>query len=136
MRFHGMLIAASLLLAGCQNGPHAGTPPAVRQGGANPTPSPSLGQEGEAQTGQITGVIKVRITADGEISADGQQVTLEQLAAKFAELKQAGGAVYYYRENSEDEPHLNALKVIELVVANGLPVRLSARPDFSDVVGP
>ena len=136
MRFHGLLIAASLLLAGCQNGPHAGTPPAVPQGGANPTSSPSPGQEGEEQTGQITEVIKVRITADGDISADGQQVTLEQLAAKFAELKQAGGGVYYYRENPEDEPHPNASKVIELVVANGLPVRLSTKPDFSDAVGP
>lgn len=132
MRFHGILIAASLLLAGCQKGPDAATPPAVRQGGADPTSS----QEGEEQTPQFTEVIKVSITADGEIYADGQPVTLEQLAAKFAELKQAGGAVYYYRENPEDEPHPNATKVIELVVENSLPVRLSAKPDFSDAVGP
>jgi hypothetical protein len=61
-------------------------------------------------------------------------VTPEQLAAKFAELKQAGGVVWYHRENAAGEPHPNAMKVIQLVVENKLPVKLSAKPDFSDAV--
>ena len=79
-------------------------------------------------------VIKITVTAAGDITADGQPVTLEQLAAKLADLKQAGGAVLYHRENPASEPHPNAMKVIELVVNNKLPIKLSAKPDFSDSV--
>jgi hypothetical protein len=79
-------------------------------------------------------VIKVKVTAGGEITADGQPITSEQLAAKFADLKKAGGLVWYHRENPAGEPHPNAMKVIELVAENKLPVKLSAKPDFSDAV--
>jgi hypothetical protein len=42
--------------------------------------------------------------------------------------------VWYYRENPTDEPHPNAMKVIEQVAQNKLPIRLSMRPDYSDAV--
>ncbi len=79
-------------------------------------------------------VIKVKVTENGEITADGQPVTLEKLAARFADLKQAGGVVWYHRENPAGEPHANAMKVMELVVENKLPIRLSTKPAFSDAV--
>ena len=79
-----------------------------------------------------TPIVKVKVTAGGEVSADGQPVTLERLAARMSQLKQVGGAVYYYRENPEGEPHPNAMKVIELVTENQLPIRLCTNPDFSD----
>lgn len=78
--------------------------------------------------------VKVKVTAGGEITADGQPVTLEQLTTKFVELRKTNGAVWYYREDPAGEPHPNAMKVIELVVENKLPVKLSAEPDFSDAV--
>ncbi|MBX7167323.1 MAG: hypothetical protein K1X74_13415 [Pirellulales bacterium] len=78
--------------------------------------------------------IKVKVAADGDIAADGQRVTVEQLAIKFADLKATRGEVWYHRENPADEPHANALKVMELVAEHGLPIRLSAMPDFSDTV--
>jgi hypothetical protein len=37
---------------------------------------------------------------------------------------------------ARETPHPNGAKVIELIVARGLPVRLSSKPDFSDAVGP
>jgi biopolymer transport protein ExbD len=83
---------------------------------------------------QINKVLKVKVTASGDITADGQPVTLEQLAPKLSELKKAGGGVWYYRENPGSEPHPNAMKVVELVAENKLPIRLSAKPDFSDAV--
>jgi hypothetical protein len=83
---------------------------------------------------QISKILKVKVTASGDITADGQPITLEQLAAKLSELKKAGGGVWYYRENARDEPHPNAVKVIELVIHNKLPVRLSAKSDFADAV--
>jgi biopolymer transport protein ExbD len=78
--------------------------------------------------------IKVKVTMNGEITADGQPVTLEKLAARLADLKQAGGVVWYHRENPAGEPHANAMKVIELVAESKLPIRLSTKPDFSDAV--
>ncbi|WP_020467911.1 hypothetical protein [Zavarzinella formosa] len=111
---------AVFVLAGCQRDPVA------------PIPA------GPAQTGkpavQGMNVIRVTVTAGGDIAADGQPVTLEQLAAKFADLKRTGGTVWYHRANPSGEPHPNAMKVIELVAENKLPVKLSARPDFSDAV--
>ena len=77
-------------------------------------------------------VLKLYVAASGEITADGQAVTLDHLAAKLAELKQAGGEVWYCRENPSAEPHPNAMKVMELVADNRLPIRLSSKPDFSD----
>jgi hypothetical protein len=79
-------------------------------------------------------VLKVSVTASGEITANGRPVTLEQLTAKFSKSQKAGGSVWYHRENSRGEPHPNAMKVIELAAKNNLPIRLSSKPDFSDVV--
>ena len=82
----------------------------------------------------LTNVLKVKVTADGEVSADGQPLSLEQLADRVAQLKQARGIVWYHRANPSGEPHPNAMKVLQLVVENKLPIRLSANPDFSDAV--
>jgi hypothetical protein len=77
-------------------------------------------------------VLRVVVRATGEIRAEGRSVTPEQLAARMAVLKQAGGVVWYYRENPERQPHRNAMQVIELVTRLRLPIRLSTEPDFSD----
>ena len=114
------LAVAGFVLAGCQRDPAAPPP-------AGPTQREKPAVHGNK-------VIKVKVTADGEITADGQPVTLEQLSAKCADLKKAGGEVWYHRENPAGDPHPNAMKVIELVAENKLPVKLSAKPDFSDVV--
>ena len=114
------IAVAVLLLAGCQRDPA--------------TPSPGSSTQTEKPTGQGNKVIKIKVTAGGDITADGQFVTLEQLAAKLAGLKGSGGEVWYHRENPAGEPHPNAMKVIELVARNKLPVKLSTKPDFSDAV--
>jgi hypothetical protein len=82
----------------------------------------------------VNSILKVQVSAGGDIIADGQPVTPEQLGTRLAELKQAGGSVWYYRASPAEEPRPNALKVIALVTASRLPIRLSARSDFSDAV--
>jgi biopolymer transport protein ExbD len=91
------------------------------------SPSQSARPQAERAPLQATKVVKVKVSASGEITADGDPVTLDQLAAKLGELKQMGGEVWYYRENPTAEPHLNAMKVIELVAQNKLPVRLTLK---------
>ena len=84
--------------------------------------------------GPASNLLKVTVSTKGEITADGQPVTLEQLSAKMDELQKVeGGAVLYYRENPHQRrPHPNAEKVIQLVIDHQLPIKLCTKPDFSE----
>lgn len=77
-------------------------------------------------------VVRVKVTTSGEIVADGKPVTVDDLALKLAELKQAAGEVWYHRENSGSEPHAHAMAVMELITCNQLPVKFAAKADFSE----
>jgi biopolymer transport protein ExbD len=119
MRSVIVIIAVVIFLAGCRRD--------------RAMPSPGGDPLDEKPAVQAAKIIKVKVSASGEISADGQPITLKQLAAKFADLKQVGGQVYH-RENPAGEPHPNAMKVIKLVAENKLTIKLSTKPDFSDAV--
>jgi hypothetical protein len=79
-------------------------------------------------------VLKIAITAGGEISADGRLTTLEALIPTLRELAKNKGEVWYYREAPQADPHPNAMKVLSAIVDNDLPIRLSTKPDYSDSV--
>lgn len=81
-------------------------------------------------------ILKVAVTADGAISIDGAHATIDSLREAFAALAAQKGAVWYYRENGAGEPPPQAMQVMEAIVQNRLPVRLSTKPDYSDAVGP
>lgn len=78
--------------------------------------------------------LKIKVSAAGEITVEGQPVSLEQVSARMADLKKTDGTVLYHRENPQAEPHPNAMKVMKLVVDHQLAIRLCAKPDFSDAV--
>ena len=79
-------------------------------------------------------VLKVAITAGGQITADGHPTTLDALIPMLRELAKNKGEVWYYREAPEADPHPNAMKVLEAIVDQNLPVLLSTKPDYSDSV--
>src|SRR6478609_8946010 len=79
-------------------------------------------------------VLKIAITAGGQISADGRPTTVEALIPILRELANNKGEVWYYREAPLADPHPNAMKVLSAIVDNNLPVRLSSKPDYSDSV--
>lgn len=80
-------------------------------------------------------VIKIIVTAAGEVSADGDPVTMKELALKLIDTKVSNGEVWYHRESpEEEEPHPIAMDVIDLVGRIKLPVRLSLKRDFSEFV--
>ncbi len=81
-------------------------------------------------------VLKLAIMRDGSITLDGVRTPLEDLDAKLKELAEKKGTVYYYRETGAEEPHPNAMKVINTLKAHQLPVSLSSKPDYSDYVTP
>src|SRR5438874_4865967 len=79
-------------------------------------------------------VLKIAITASGQISADGRPITIEALIPILRELAKNKGEVWYYREAPEADPHPNAMKVLEAIVDQGLPILFSTKPDYSDSV--
>jgi major membrane immunogen (membrane-anchored lipoprotein) len=81
-------------------------------------------------------VTKVAVYQDGRIALDGSDATLEDLRTAFAQLSERKGVVWYYREAANTEPHPNAMLVVQAIVEARLPVSMSTKPDFSDVVLP
>ena len=76
------------------------------------------------------------VTSRGEPELNGQPADLPQIEKAFRDLVDKQGVVVYAREAAEGEPHPTAMKVIELVVKHRLPVSMSTKRDFSDVLGP
>ena len=79
-------------------------------------------------------VLKIAITASGQITADGRPTTIEALISILQELAKNKGKVWYYREAPLADPHPNAMKVLKAIVHCNLPVLLSSKPDYSDSI--
>jgi hypothetical protein len=79
---------------------------------------------------------RIRVSRTGQISFDGAPVTLEELIPLLRELRAAGGAVWYHREPADAEPTPNAKAVVGLVIEHRLPISMSTRSDFADVLLP
>jgi hypothetical protein len=77
-------------------------------------------------------VVKIWVARDGAIELNGAPSALPDVERVLASA--AGGTVFYGRDVAAQDPHPNAMKVIELVVRNRLPIRMSTKHDFSDVV--
>ena len=79
---------------------------------------------------------KVSVYADGRIILDGHDVQITELRSRFAKLSRDKGAVWYFREAPSSEPPPNATLVIQAIIEAQLPVSMSSKPDFSNVVLP
>ncbi len=79
-------------------------------------------------------LVKFIVFVNGEITANGQPITLKQVESRLQKVKSAGGTVWYHRENPDDQGHPNALKFVQLVAKNQLPMKHSEKADFSDLV--
>jgi hypothetical protein len=77
------------------------------------------------------------VNKDGAISVNGRTVTIDELKnVLLAAGRTSGSVVWYYRENSTGKPAPNSMLVFNAILESKLPVRLSTKSDFSDVVGP
>jgi biopolymer transport protein ExbD len=76
-------------------------------------------------------VIKVYIEENGVITADGNTLSLKDLDAALSKLKISNGTVYYSRANIEGDPPPESMKVMDILVKYGLPVRLYTDKTFS-----
>ena len=79
-------------------------------------------------------MLKIAVGPDGRVTADGLTVSIEALAPILRDLAKGKGEIWYYREAAQAEPHPNALRVLGVVADYSLPISLSTKPDYSDVV--
>ena len=70
----------------------------------------------------------------GVIKVDGNPVTLAGLSTALAQIKAKKGAVLYYREGPNQEPTEHQLEVFKEIVSARVPISMSSKPDFSDVI--
>lgn len=81
-------------------------------------------------------VLKIAVMADGRITVDGSPSTIDSLRASLQTLAKQQGVVWYYREPGQAKAPPESSQVMQAVIENRLPIKLSSRPDFSDAIGP
>jgi len=79
-------------------------------------------------------IVKIAVATDGRITLDGKAASLSEVGTALEKLVQDKGRVWYYRAEPAGEPHENAMLVIQAIVDAKLPISMSTKPDFSDVV--
>jgi hypothetical protein len=79
---------------------------------------------------------KIAVTASGVVSFDGAAVTLDGLKSRLADLKKRNGEIWYYREAAGSTPSAQATEVLKLIAESRLPISLSTKPDYSNVILP
>ena len=79
---------------------------------------------------------KIAVAKTGAIAFNGAGTTLEKLRDQLADLRRKNGVVWYYREAGGSDPPEQAMAVMKLVIEHGLPISMSTKPDYSDVVMP
>jgi hypothetical protein len=79
-------------------------------------------------------IARIRVSRGGEIWCDDVRMSLADLGPQLAQLRAAQGVVWYYREEAGDDPAPEAMAVVRMVVEQRLPISMSTRADFGDVV--
>jgi hypothetical protein len=79
-------------------------------------------------------IARVSALASGQLLLNGQPVNLQALDTALKHLKEEHGVVWYYRQDPNHEPPPQAMDAFGLVVKYQLPISMSTKADFSDVV--
>ena len=79
-------------------------------------------------------VVKVYVTNSGLITADGKNISLNNLDTTLKNLKANNGIVYYSRDNAAEDPPEESMQVMELIVKYSLPVKLYTDKTFTQII--
>jgi|KBSSwiStaDraftv2_1062776.scaffolds.fasta_scaffold41933_2 biopolymer transport protein ExbD len=79
-------------------------------------------------------VVKVYVTNSGLITADGKNISLNNLDTTLKNLKANNGIVYYSRDNAAEDPPKESMQVMELIVKYSLPVKLYTDKTFTQII--
>lgn len=88
-----------------------------------------------AAMSQNATILKIAVMADGRITLDGSPTTIDSLRVSLKRLADQRGAVWYYREAGQSAAPPESAEIMNAVIENHLPIRLSSRPDYSDAIG-
>jgi hypothetical protein len=77
-------------------------------------------------------ILKISVLNNGDLKADNQLISLEELQKLIQKNTEQNGVVWYYRETSRLAPPPIAMQVMQMIVSANRPIRLSSKPDFSD----
>ena len=78
-------------------------------------------------------VLKVAVSANGQLTADGKTCTIQALQKLLLHLGEQHGAIWYYREMGQKPPPI-AMDVMRALLEAQVPIRYSSRPDYSDSI--
>jgi hypothetical protein len=81
-------------------------------------------------------VVRIALMADGRITVDGSPATIDSVRVSLKRLAEQQGVVYYYRESAHTQAPPESNAIVQSVIENRLPIKLSTLPDFSDAIGP
>ena len=76
-------------------------------------------------------IFKVSVLTTNELLLDGEPATLTDLEQSLARRSAPDAVVWYYREDANGHAPPIAEEVLKLIAIHRLPIRLSARADFS-----
>jgi biopolymer transport protein ExbD len=79
-------------------------------------------------------VIKVYVDKTGQITANGNPISLEALDSSFNKLKTTNGTVYYSRDDVQGEPPAESMKVMDLISKHSLSVMFYTDKTFTQPV--
>jgi len=79
-------------------------------------------------------VLKIAVFSDGRLTVDGAPASIQSLRKSLQKIADEHGVVWYYREAAQKAPPPIATEVINRVIEARVPIRLSAKPDYSDAV--
>jgi hypothetical protein len=89
-----------------------------------------------AETSPPSKYLTVFVSKDGEIAADGQEVSLSRLEGELDTAKATGAVILFAREPSERGRAAHGMLVLKTIQARGLKLRFCTARDCSDAIGP
>ena len=77
-------------------------------------------------------VIKVYVDKAGQITVNEKPISLKILDSSFSNLKTNNGIVYYSRDNTQEAPPKESMKVMELITKYSLSVKFHTDKTFTE----
>jgi hypothetical protein len=79
-------------------------------------------------------ILRIAVPREGELTLDGVPTSFDALGPALREMAKSNGEVWYYDEGGKDEPQSNSLKVLSALSKYHVPLRVSTKSDFSDLI--
>lgn len=127
-------VGTALALGACDAKPPDARSPTVSAPASSQGGGPSASSATAEPLPRDDSPVRIWVTATGAIELNGVSADMQQVEAALRAAAPAHRTVFYGREAADQEPHPNAMRVLELIIANRLSVRMSTQHDFSDAV--